>query len=116
MLVALARKNPKYRFETMADGRLVVSPLIDTFAWFGEGDLVRQLANWNVEVRLGRVSSSSGGITLANGAIKGPDAAFISNERLAALSPDRKKLAFERIAPDAVFDACENDKEFSVPS
>ncbi len=104
MLIAIARKNPQYRFETMSDGRLVVSPLTGTFASFGEAELVSQLVSWNKQRRLGRVASSTGGITLKDGAIKGPDAAFISERRITALSPNRKKRAFEQIAPDVVFE------------
>jgi Uma2 family endonuclease len=104
MLITLAGKNPEYRFETTADGRLVVTPLTGFFASGGEAELSRQIGNWNAEKRRGRVTSSSGGFTLADGAIKGPDAAFVSPERIAALSPKRKKRAFEKIAPDAVFE------------
>jgi Uma2 family endonuclease len=103
-LIVLAGKNPEYRFETTADGRLVVSPLTGFFASGGEAELGRQIGNWNAEKRLGRVTSSSGGFTLADGAIKGPDAAFVSHVRIAALSPKRRKRAFERIAPEAVFE------------
>ena len=53
---------------------------------------------------MGRVTSSSGGFTLADGAIKGPDATFVSHRRVATLSPKRKERAFEQIAPDAVFE------------
>lgn len=104
MLLALGRSNPEYRFESTADGRLVVSLLTGTFASGGEAELLAQIVLWNRERGFGRVTSSSGGITLADGAIKGPDATFISNERLAALPPKRKKRAFEAIAPDAVFE------------
>ena len=103
-LIALAGKNPEYRFETTADGRLVVSPLTGFFASGGEVELSRQIGNWNAEKRLGRVTSSSGGFTLADGAIKGPDATFVSHRRVATLSPKRKERAFEQIAPDAVFE------------
>src|SRR5450631_3708370 len=97
LLVAVARDNPEYRFETTADGRLVVSPLTGTFASFGEGELFAQIA------------PPSGGITLADGAIKGPDAAFFSEQRLAALSPSRAHRAFEQVAPDAVFELLSPD-------
>jgi Uma2 family endonuclease len=100
-LLALAREN---RFETTVDGRLVISPLTGTFASMGEAELIAQLAAWNKRHQLGRVLSSNGGLTLADGAIKGPDGAYVSKERLAALAPKRKKRAFERIAPDAVFE------------
>jgi len=103
-LIDFARNNPEYRFETTADGRLVVSPLTGTFASFGEGELFFQLELWNKSHKLGFVLPATGGITLANGAIKGPDAAFISHRRMATLSPNRKKRAFEEIAPDAVFE------------
>ena len=104
-LIALGAKNPEYRFETTADGRLVVSPLIGTAASLGEGELVRQIANWNAEHRLGFVTSSNGGVTLADGAIKGPDATFISRRRKAAMPSTRKQQrAFTEIAPDAVFE------------
>jgi Uma2 family endonuclease len=104
MLIAFGRSNPEYRFESTSDGRLVVSLLTGTFASGGEAELLAQIVSWNRECGLGRVTSSSGGITLSDGAIKGPDATFISHERLAALSPKRRKRAFEAIAPDAVFE------------
>jgi Uma2 family endonuclease len=103
-LVAVSRNNPEYRFETTADGRLVISPLTGTFASFGEGELFAQIVVWNKKHRLGRVLPPSGGITLVDGAIKGPDAAFISEQRLAALPPNREHRAFEQVAPDAVFE------------
>jgi Uma2 family endonuclease len=104
LLVALGSENPEYRFETTADGRLVVSPLTGTFASGGEIELAGQIWAWNKKHRLGRVTPASGGITLADGAVKGPDAAFISKQRVAALSPERKQRVFEQIAPDAVFE------------
>lgn len=103
-LIAIAQENPGYRFETTADGRLVVSFLTGTFANGGEVELIRQLGNWNVARQGGRILSSSGGFTLANGAIAGPDGAFVSHERLATLDPERDDRAFERIAPEAVFE------------
>jgi Uma2 family endonuclease len=104
-LVALGAKNPEYRFETTADGRLVVSPLTGTAASLSEAELGRQIANWNAEHRLGFVTSSSGGVTLSDGAIKGPDAAFISHRRKATMPGARKEpRVFARIAPDAVFE------------
>jgi Uma2 family endonuclease len=103
-LLFLSRENPAYRFETMVDGRLVVSPLTGTFASMREAELVSQVVVWNKRARLGHVLSSNGGITLADGAMKGPDAAFISQRRLAELSPEREERAFEQIAPEAVFE------------
>jgi Uma2 family endonuclease len=104
MLLELSARNPEYRFETMADGRLVVSFLTGMFAARGEAELIGQLFVWNKQLGLGSIISSNGGVTLADGAIKGPDATFISKARLAGLPAKRKKRAFEQIAPDAVFE------------
>jgi Uma2 family endonuclease len=104
MLLVIGAKNPEYQFETTADGRLLVKPLTGFFASGGEAELIRQVANWNAEHRFGHVTSSSGGITRADGAIKGPDTTYTSRARIAALGPDRKRRALEQIAPDAVFE------------
>jgi Uma2 family endonuclease len=104
-LIELSTKNPDYRFETMADGQLVVIPLTGTESSLGEGELHFQVHRWNQEHRLGFVTPSSGGITLADGAIKGPDTTFISGRRMAEASPEPKKQrAFKQIAPDVVFE------------
>src|SRR5450631_4302818 len=86
-LIALGQQpeNEQYRFETTADGRLVVTPLTGFFASGGEGELFGQIWAWNREHLLGHVTPSTGGITLANTAIKGPDATFTSKARIAAL-------------------------------
>jgi len=104
VLLALSRANPQYRFETTAAGELVVSPLTGTEFSFAEGELFAQVQAWNKQRRLGRVTPASGGITLSDGAIKGPDIAFISNERWATLGEDDRNRAFVRVAPTVVFE------------
>ncbi len=52
MLLAIGAKNAEFQFETTADGRLVVKPLTGFFASGAEGELFRQVANWNREVLL----------------------------------------------------------------
>jgi len=104
VLLALGHDNPEYRFETTAEGYLVVTPLTGTFASGGEAELTYQLVAWNKRYKLGRVTPSTGGVTLADDATKGPDGTFISHARLASLSPSRKQRAFEKIAPNAVFE------------
>ena len=46
-----------------------------------EADLIRQVANWKSEKRLGIVFSSNAGFTLPNRAMRSPDAAWIRSER-----------------------------------
>src|SRR5664279_3717212 len=75
-LIVLAGKNPEYRFETTADGRLVVSPGTSFFASGGEAQLTYQIVAWNEKHKLGFVSSTSGSLKIPNNAVKGPDCTF----------------------------------------
>jgi Uma2 family endonuclease len=66
-------------------------------------ELNRQLANWAKEDGTGRTFDSSSGFTLPNGAIRGPDAAWVLRERLAALTAEQKK-PFPHLCPDFVIE------------
>ena len=104
VVIALARANPQHKIETTADGKIIMTPPTGTHSNFGELELARQVANWNAVHKLGRVTSSSGGITLPDGAIKSPDTAFVSHTRWNAISAADAKRAFVRVAPDVVFE------------
>jgi Uma2 family endonuclease len=73
--------NKDWQVERSKDGQILIMPptLIETS--FDNSELVRQLANWNFEKRLGRVSESNGGYILPDTSMKAPDAAWISHER-----------------------------------
>ena len=73
--------NKDWQVERSKDGQILIMPptLIETS--FDNSELVRQLANWNFEKKLGRVSESNGGYILPDTSMKAPDAAWISHER-----------------------------------
>jgi Uma2 family endonuclease len=56
--------NKDWQVERSKDGQILIMPptLIETS--FDNSELVRQLANWNFEKKLGRVSESNGGYIL----------------------------------------------------
>lgn len=64
-------------------------------------EILRQLANWNVESNQGQVFDSSTGFTLPNKAVRSPDASWIAQHRWDALSQKQQK-SFAPITPDFV--------------
>jgi Uma2 family endonuclease len=103
----LCARNPHYRFETDADGRLVMSPGTGFLASGGEAELVRQVGNWNAIYDHGFVTSSSGYFRQLNDAdIKGPDCTYTSWENIEAqIPPDREdRPAYAQLAPDVTFE------------
>jgi Uma2 family endonuclease len=63
--------------------------------------ITAQLWNWNRATRLGVVFDSSAGFTLANTAIRGPDASWMTSERWEGL-PEAERRRFSHICPDFV--------------
>jgi Uma2 family endonuclease len=60
-----------------------------------------ELGQWNKQKKLGVVFGSSAGFTLPNGAVRSPDASWISKERDRMLSKEEKET-FAPICPDFV--------------
>ena len=54
-------------------------------------ELNGQLWLWNRQVKLGHIYDSSTGFRLPNGAIRSPDAAWVSQSRWDALTPEQRK-------------------------
>jgi len=93
--------NRDLKFERDADGKiLVISP-----SGFKTGNfnlkVAKALDNWNDEHELGVTGDSSTGFYLPNGAMRAPDASWVSNERLRGLSEaDLEK--FPPVCPEFV--------------
>ncbi|KAM3102715.1 Uma2 family endonuclease [Phormidesmis sp. 146-12] len=95
------RTNPDLRIERNATGEIVVMP--PAFADTGNrnGRVFGQLYVWSEADGTGEVFDSSSGFTLANGATRSPDAAWILSNRWNALPPEQQ-ASFAPIAPDFV--------------
>jgi Uma2 family endonuclease len=109
-LVRASADNPGWQIERDPSGALVVSP---TSSEDGarSGEVLRQLANW-AHGGGGKVFDSSTGFKMPDGAVLSPDAAWISPESLAALSPERRGTFWE-IAPDVVIEVCSKSDDWS---
>ena len=95
----LAAENGVLQLERTAEGHLIVLPPTGSETGSRCSEVNRQLGNWNHRARLGVAFGSSTGFTLSNGAIRSPDASWISTERWAAVPGDLREQ-FAPIDPD----------------
>ena len=98
----LCEANQDLQLEHAATGEVIVMP--PTFPWTGKQNsgLNAQLWNWNDQTGLGVAFDSSTGFTLPNGAVKSPDATWVSNERWEALTESQQQEEFSPLSPDFV--------------
>ena len=99
---ALAVANRDLQLERTSQGELIVNP---PTGWeTGEQNL--KIAGelylwWRNTGEVGKIFDSSTGFILPNGAIRSPDASWVSRERWEALTPE-EKATFPKICPDFV--------------
>ena len=98
---ALCLANPDIPFEREADGTIVIMSPVTSLGGLLESLLFEYLAAWNLSVGKGKLFNSSSGFTLPNGAVRAPDATWISNESWQSLTKAEKN-SFAHITPDFV--------------
>lgn len=99
---ALAAVNRDLQLERTAQGKLIVNPPTDWETGKRNRSLTGQLDSWYEEnPNLGEAFDSSTGFTLPNGAIRSPDASWVSRERWETLTPE-DKATFPKVCPDFV--------------
>ncbi len=105
---ALAVTNRDLRLERTAQGKLIVNPPTGWETGERNRSIIGQLDRWYEENRKsGKAFDSSTGFTLPNGAIRSPDASWVSRERWEVLTPE-EKTAFPKICPDFVVELRSN--------
>jgi Uma2 family endonuclease len=102
-LMLMSSKNPELRFERNADGTLVTMPPTGAISGNREAKAGAYLLTWVESHDLGEVFGPSTGFKLTNNAVRAPDAAFVSKERLPADWEDRED-GFLDLAPDFVIE------------
>ena len=102
-LEQLCRENPDLRFETDANGKLIVMSPTGSQSGKRNLNLAFQVELWNRQSKAGVVFDSSTGFKLSNGAIRSPDVSWIAIERWNSLS-DKQKQSFAPIDPDFVIE------------
>src|SRR5215208_7218321 len=102
-LTALCALNRELRIERNAQGELLLMPPAG-FETSGENaQLTAQLVVWANRDGTGIATDSSGGFRLPNGAMRAPNAAWISRTRLAAIPPEEREK-FLPLCPDFVIE------------
>lgn len=90
-LFELCSANPDLRIERNANHELIfISPTGFVTSTYNS-ELVMVLGTWNKKLKNGRVSDSNGGYILPNGAMRVPDVAWISREKLSHIAKERQK-------------------------
>ena len=104
LLAQLSSLNSPWHFERTPEGALQImapaSPDADDVA----AEFTRQVGNWAHVIHFGRTYGSSPGFTMPDGSVREPDAAWISDERLATLPPRGQRPAFPQVVPDFVIE------------
>ena len=102
-LQQLATVNRDLRLERTLAGELIVMPPTGSETGSRNLDIEGQLWLWNRQTKLGKAFNSSTGFHLPNGADRSPDAAWVSQERWDALTPEEQE-SFAPICPDFVLE------------
>lgn len=105
----LVKANPDLRLERTAAEELIAMAPTGSEGGSYNAELSADFVIWNRQTRLGKVFDSSTGFTLPNGAIRGPDVAWVTQARWEALTPEQRK-GFAPLCPDFVLElASETD-------
>jgi len=100
-LEQISRANPNLKLERSPEGELIVMALTGGETGRRNSNLTGQLWLWNQQAELGESFDSSTGFRLPDGAIRSPDAAWITNERWQTLTPTQKQK-YVPLCPDFV--------------
>jgi Uma2 family endonuclease len=87
----ICNNNRDLKFERTARGGLVIMALTGGETGRRNIKLSARLENWNEQANLGVAFDSSTGFRLPNGAIRSPDAAWVSQARWEALTPAQRQ-------------------------
>ena len=100
---ALCRENGLVHLEHTKEGAVRMNAPAGGWTSNGNQEIALQLGNWQAKHGRGRVFDSSGGFRLPDSSILSPDAAYVSQERLAKL-PKGSLRGFPPVCPDFVIE------------
>lgn len=93
--------NKELRIERDAEQNILIMSPTHSLSGRQNGELFRQIANWNIETGRGATFDSSTGFTLPDGSMRSPDVSWISKENWEKLSEDQHR-SFAPICPEFV--------------
>ena len=100
--VDFCQRNPDLAAELTSEGQLIIMPPADAFGDSRNIQITTELELWNRTLPTpGLVFGQSAGFTLPNGAVRSPDAAWVSAAHWSALTPAQQET-FAQICPEFV--------------
>ena len=112
-LLELSSLNDDLRFELTTDGELIIMAPASWSSTRRNAEIARQLGNWAIANGTGDVADSSGGFNLPNGATRSPDAAWVAQAKIDALSPEQHER-FADLCPDFIIELRSPSDRLSV--
>ena len=100
---AFCVSNPDLRIERTSKGEIVIVPPAGGESSYQTGLACEQLIRWARRDRRGKAFDSSGAFMLPSGASYTPDAAWVSNEKLAQLTREQRRK-FLALVPEFVIE------------
>lgn len=102
-LLALSGLNSDLRLELTAQGELIVMPPAGGATGARNADITAQLVIWAKRDGTGTAFDSSAGFRLPNGAVRSPDASWVRQSQLAALTAEQREK-YLLLCPDFVLE------------
>ena len=93
--------NKGFKLERTSEGQIILTSPTGFTTGDRNSSIIKQIRNWNDQYNLGRSVDSDTGFYLPNGAMRNPDAAWVSHERLKQVSP-RELEGFPHLCPDFI--------------
>jgi Uma2 family endonuclease len=93
--------NKGFKFERTSEGQIILMSPTTFITGDRNSEIISQLRNWNKKYKLGRAVDSDTGFYLNNQAMRNPDAAWVSNERLKQISEEELDR-FPHLCPDFI--------------
>lgn len=93
--------NRDLKFEREANGQIIFMSPTTFLTGSRNNEILFQIQKWNKAKKLGCTVDSDTGFTLPNGAVRNPDAAWVSNQRLKKI-PKEELDKFPKLVPDFI--------------
>lgn len=98
---AFCQDNRDFKFERTPEGQLILLSPTHYLTGKRNNEILFQLTHWNKKYKKGECVDSDTGFYLPNKAMRNPDAAWISHERLKTVTPDELQ-SFLHLCPDFI--------------
>lgn len=87
----ICQLNRDARVEMTREGRIIIMAPTAIESDYQNGEAFTQLKNWTAKTKRGKAFGPTAGFYLPDGSNRSPDAAWVSDERVSALSPAQKR-------------------------